>query len=175
MRRPSLRGDVASCFAAYFAAEKADSWALGESYPPDNVDELCVWAFHEWVPTVHGLSRASTASSIGVSLVSAPAFGNPNLHAQDGAFTLVRPSETEHSSPVDRTPFDCAAVSALGLGSGKILHKVVVPRPLAHPGSRNGAIWPPPVSFWSTEREAWPRPRDGAHCEVAPRPCPTRC
>jgi hypothetical protein len=35
-----------------------------------------------------------------------PAAGNPNLHAQQGVFSLYRPSLTEATEPVDRRPLD---------------------------------------------------------------------
>jgi hypothetical protein len=88
--------------AAYFAASGAQKVIRGlndERY-------LTVWAFEysRYVSQRMPDSLFPVTSPIpapSVELVTAPRAGNPNLHAQDGVFTLFRKATFDPDSPVD--------------------------------------------------------------------------
>jgi hypothetical protein len=60
---------------------------------------LCVWALN-----LYGVKRSADVPVI--VRVSAPSFGNPNLHAQRGLFTADNPALFDWSSHVDLRPLD---------------------------------------------------------------------
>lgn len=72
--------------AAYFAAVTAAGWNKGWSAPSDGPTHLAVWALSG--PARHAVNFAFQEQWL--TRVTAPRSGNPNLHAQDGVFTLVR-------------------------------------------------------------------------------------
>ena len=89
--------------AAYFAAKEAATWVVGETIPPnEGVKNLSVWAFNtffsDFYYNIDGTVRT-------VRTVTAPAYGNPNLHAQKGLFTLVGPKFFPPNEEVRRYPF----------------------------------------------------------------------
>lgn len=82
--------------AAYFAAANAaQRCAEAGAHVIDESYALAVWAFHP----------KSDIRSL-VSIIQVPRADNPNLHAQDGVFTIVRPLTVEMAEPVDRRPLD---------------------------------------------------------------------
>jgi hypothetical protein len=48
-----------------------------------------------------------------LEVVTAPAAGNPNLYAQQGAFSLYRPPQVEPTERVDRRPLDVVVAERL--------------------------------------------------------------
>ena len=91
--------------AAYFAASGIDK--AGEQYPMDDKRCLTVWAF-EYTRYIQQLRDRAippvgpyTIVTPGVELITAPRAGNPNLHAQDGVFTLFRKAAFDADGPVD--------------------------------------------------------------------------
>jgi FRG domain len=82
--------------AAYFAAaEAAQNYESGKA-KIGGCDELAVWAYH---PPNLGFGTI-------VSTIQVPRADNPNLHAQDGMFTLVVPPGLDINSSIDRRPLD---------------------------------------------------------------------
>lgn len=70
-------------YAAYFAA--ADAAEPGRKPPPNSDGRMAIWAVQSWF-----IEEISRKWEPGAVLVTAPTVSNPNLHAQMGAFTLVR-------------------------------------------------------------------------------------
>ena len=93
--------------AAYFAAREAALWHWGEgSPPPDGVTHLGLWAYSL---VARGIGRELAgvfAPEDRIEVVTAPAAGNLNLYAQQGVFSLYRPSTVDPQEPVDRRPLD---------------------------------------------------------------------
>ncbi len=92
--------------AAYFAAKQAAMWHWGEAHPPDGVSHLGMWAYSL---VARGIGRELAgvfAPEDRIEVVTAPAAGNPNLYAQQGVFSLYRPSVVDPQEPVDRRPLD---------------------------------------------------------------------
>lgn len=87
--------------AAYFAAKEAAMWLVGEKDFPDGVETLSVWAFNTVFLDVYQkiIKRQ-------VITVTAPAYGNPNLHAQKGLFTLERLQSFSPEGTVCQDPLD---------------------------------------------------------------------
>jgi hypothetical protein len=108
-----------SLVAAYFAAEGAAS-ALRQAQPCSestlaalNEKKLCVWAFA--MDRFSSRFDKEAAAYFGkkappdapVLKVTAPHANNPNLHAQDGLFTVeIQNLKGKLSAPVDRRPLD---------------------------------------------------------------------
>lgn len=104
-------------YAAYFAARNAaqddPTATTGRSAPasagPRNPDDerLVVWALHG--AKIDALARIPGISTQGqfhyVGFVTAPRAGNPNLHAQEGIFTLHVSSDRDDVTP-DGMPLD---------------------------------------------------------------------
>lgn len=104
--------------AAYFAAcDAARRCHEHQSRNIDGCSELAVWALSlehyyfrrqleeldgQWIPMV---------------VVHAPLSEVPNLFAQDGAFTLYRPSQQFADSPIDRRSFEDVLIESLTLPS----------------------------------------------------------
>jgi hypothetical protein len=91
----SLSPYIAAYFAAIDAIKKGDSHAIA------------VWA----VPAVKvfygpGLHASCKNKGIHLYYVTAPRAANPNLHAQDGLFTLCVPDGEFLNGQVDRRPLD---------------------------------------------------------------------
>lgn len=94
--------------AAYFAASKAmESIRLEQN---SNAKMLSVWAFAYPRFVAHFDKQISYSFSNSVDIpvitVTAPHIMNPNLHAQDGLFTLVRKQTSSLSSPVEQVPIN---------------------------------------------------------------------
>jgi hypothetical protein len=99
--------------AAYFAASGVQERSRNLSWQQTNEgdDRFSVWAFEYTryqVSNRAGLWRTERVSTSAptAELVTAPHATNPNLHAQDGVFTLFRPAAIDLDSEVDRRPFD---------------------------------------------------------------------
>lgn len=101
--------------AAYFAAKEAAARLQSDGASPDehlSVIALCLenlffrrkleLQLGNWVPVV---------------VVSAPSSDVPNLHAQDGAFTLHRPIDFNLDAPVDRRSFEEILTTTLEIES----------------------------------------------------------
>ncbi len=82
--------------AAYFAAR--DNIKHGEGQ--DGV----VWAFDS--DSQRYDAKLALSSDVGIRPINAPRASNPNLHAQDGTFTLFLPKSTKPFDAVDRTPLE---------------------------------------------------------------------
>ena len=93
--------------AAYFAAVKAAKWIKHGQAPKEEGDikNLSVWAM-SWSEFTAGQFFALGFEEISVLIVTAPRAGNPNLHAQEGLFTVLRPQRVKLFEPVDRRPLD---------------------------------------------------------------------
>jgi hypothetical protein len=97
--------------AAYFAAEGVMR-ALDQSGAGRFARKrLGIWAFavhavrgRSFSPTGHEV-ESGAADSIKLEIVQAPAFGNPNLHAQKGFFTLERERVPPEGELVRRLPY----------------------------------------------------------------------
>ncbi len=119
--------------AAYFAAEEA---ARKMSEGEDDKDKkLCVWAFA--VNRVASFCSKEDASILGESTppeapvvrVTVPHAHNPNLHAQDGLFTIVLRNVTGRlNDPIDRKPLDAILDGPLGnRTTSTLLYRVRLP------------------------------------------------
>lgn len=88
--------------AAYFAAKEAAMWVVGEKKPPNQgVETLSVWSLNTFFLDVY-----QNKIKRQVITVTAPAYGNPNLHAQKGLFTLERHQAFPPDEPVCQYPLD---------------------------------------------------------------------
>ena len=85
--------------AAYFAALDACN-RTGSQH--SNSETLSVWAFR---PDCLSLT-ASGHGRVHVHTVTVPRAGNPNLHAQDGLFTICSALDSTPDQRVDRRPMD---------------------------------------------------------------------
>jgi hypothetical protein len=99
--------------AAYFAALAAAQWALGNMANKEGVTHLAVWAIENpgLALTLEGLCRGLEKSDPvktpgTLEIVQVPEAGNPNLHAQQGFFTLYVPALAEPTWSVDLRPLD---------------------------------------------------------------------
>lgn len=86
--------------AAYFAAKEAAMWIVEKTIPPKGVQNLSVWAFNTFFSDFYYKIDGT------VRTVTAPAYGNPNLHAQKGLFTLVGPKLFSPNKKVHQYPFE---------------------------------------------------------------------
>jgi hypothetical protein len=141
--------------AAYFAAEGTmreyeESGAKGFSRK-----RLGIWAFA--VHSIRGRvvsrtgrlvesNRASAPDHIRLEIVQAPAFGNPNLFAQKGFFTLERERVPEEGK-VDRNPYVPLNVRLRAVGTMKLLTLPQSQAPrllrfLGHAGVSAASIFP---------------------------------
>ena len=92
--------------AAYFAADEAAQWQLGEKQPPLGADRLGVWAMSKVLFDIHTGIVSIERRDLPIRLVTAPSAGNPNLYAQEGLFTLRTQKEFKLADSVDRRPLD---------------------------------------------------------------------
>ena len=94
--------------AAYFAACDAYNRLRTKGDEATSHEFLSVWAFdysgYLWkLPGDYtGTSRLHPSISPAVHLVTAPRASNPNLHAQDGVFTLFKGKNVKPNDPPDR-------------------------------------------------------------------------
>ena len=94
--------------AAYFAACDAYNRIRTIDYEATSHEFLSVWAFDysaylAKLPGDHtGTSRLHPSIRPAVHLVTAPRASNPNLHAQDGVFTLFRGENVKPNDRPDR-------------------------------------------------------------------------
>ena len=92
--------------AAHFAAS---SFLFRPPAGKSPLGRIAVWAL-----SLAGLRDAASvsqrvkvaSSEFPIVIVTAPRAGNPNLHAQDGVFTLRRRSSSQPPAAVDRRPLD---------------------------------------------------------------------
>jgi hypothetical protein len=91
--------------AAYFAAATAAEWIKGVRPIPPGVQTLSVWAFHA-LSIRFQEKLAEIQPNIRILLITAPRSTNPNLHAQQGIFTLVAKRDVRPDDEVDRTPLN---------------------------------------------------------------------
>ncbi len=97
--------------AAYFAAVDATRWVVGRKQPPAGATHLAVWAITD--PYVKlGVElfirqKQPAGRAVGeLKIVTAPEYGNPNLHAQLGMFTLYNEPNPDPNADVDLRPLD---------------------------------------------------------------------
>lgn len=94
--------------AALFAAKDAAASyeTLVENKEPTDGRELAVWAIGP--EQFRSQLKLASVAGGGVDLitVTAPRSENPNLHAQEGLFTLYRPRHVVLREPIDRRPMD---------------------------------------------------------------------
>ena len=88
---------------AYFAASEAAAKVVSKH--PKAPKKLAVWALSGLeLQRFTFLLKLAGGSSI--TLIAVPRAGNPNLHAQDGVFTLYRPPHFDPQAVPDDTPLD---------------------------------------------------------------------
>jgi hypothetical protein len=92
--------------AAYFAAKEAALWHWEPSRLPDGATHLSVWAYSLLARDIDRTLSNVFVPDERIVIVTAPTAGNPNLHAQQGIFTLYRPTLIEPESAVDRRSLD---------------------------------------------------------------------
>ena len=92
--------------AAYFAARQAATWHWGEAEPPAGITHIGLWAYSLVAGFIGRELSGVFAPEDRIVLVTSPAAGNPNLFAQQGVFSLYRPSAIEPGELVDRRPLD---------------------------------------------------------------------
>lgn len=91
--------------AAYFAAKEAAMWLVGEKDFPDGVKTLSVWALNTiFLDFYRDMMEKQVITE--VITVTAPAYGNPNLRAQKGLFTLERIQSFSPEGTVCQDPLD---------------------------------------------------------------------
>ncbi len=96
--------------AAYFAARQLIDFRnqniehASEEQGSEEADAVVVWAMDS-NPDRYAAPLGLT-SGTGIVRVAAPRASNPNLHAQDGLFTVYRPKETLPPKPVNREPLE---------------------------------------------------------------------
>lgn len=114
--------------AAYFAAKEAAEWIVGEKKPPkEGVETLSIWALNTFF-----LDANREMIKRQVITVTAPAYGNPNLHAQKGLFTLERlqsfsPEGTVCQDTLDKRIKDIIKVNNKLLLPLPIMRKLTIP------------------------------------------------
>jgi hypothetical protein len=101
--------------ASYFAAGPASASA----------EHLCVWALD--LSAVQFVNFERRAEGF-LRFVSAPRFGNANLLAQQGLFTLYSPVPFNWDAPRITTPVDQLVSSWTGIRDVPILFKIELPR-----------------------------------------------
>lgn len=109
-----------SRIAAYFAAVEAARWVVQPKQRPEGARNLAVWALST-VDTKVDLLLSDVMSSVSakmgiqekripfynrVSIVTAPSYGNQNLHAQKGLFTLLKTVSMKPTDPVAARPLN---------------------------------------------------------------------
>jgi hypothetical protein len=92
--------------AAYFAAIGAAAWHWGHRQPPPDATHLGVWSYSLLASRFDATLTDVFSENVAVRPVTAPSSSNPNLHAQEGVFTLYRPPSIDPDGLVDRRPFD---------------------------------------------------------------------
>ena len=125
---------VAAYFAACEANKRCREFEKKNQEVPTN-ESLSVWAFDysaylerlpgHWTGTAMLHPELSPA----VHLVTAPRASNPNLHAQDGVFTLFRPSSVNPTEQPDRRPLNDQVAASIGNDPKKdpLLHEFTLP------------------------------------------------
>ena len=93
--------------AAYFAACDAYNRLRTKGDEATSHEFLCLgfrllWLSPEATGDHTGTSRLHPSISPAVHLVTAPRASNPNLHAQDGVFTLFKGKKVKPNDPPDR-------------------------------------------------------------------------
>jgi hypothetical protein len=114
--------------SAYFAASGAarDLRREGKARPSDEM--LCVWAMTKSLFDVAAIMPQGEENPKTVELVTTPAAGNPNLHAQRGLFLLYRPPSSPPTHTVDVRPWDEVLPEAYSFMSPmKFLYKLLLP------------------------------------------------
>ena len=92
--------------AAYFAAQEAARWCWHPSRSPEGVTHLGIWAYCLLAHRFDLDLGDSATSDRHIIAITAPAAGNPNLHAQEGVFTLHRPLTAGPNELTDTRPID---------------------------------------------------------------------
>ena len=106
--------------AAYFAAREAAVWHREPHTSPKDVTHLGVWAYSLMARDIDRTMPTAFSPEERIEVVTAPRAGNPNLHAQEGVFTLYRPGRMSPEEPVDRKPLN--VVFAESRSSQQLLH-----------------------------------------------------
>ena len=128
--------------AAYFAASGGLSRCEGRSWSDlhSSGERLSVWAFE--YTTYLGFQTGAGYGRLNeyqpkpptAELVTAPHASNPNLHAQDGVFTLFRPEKAETKDEVDRRPLDAQIKETMAVPRDRtIFYHITLPMSEAHP------------------------------------------
>jgi hypothetical protein len=153
--------------AAYFAAFKASVWNWDPATRPAGATHLCLWAYSLIARNIDRALSDVFAPDERIIVVSAPSAGNPNLHAQEGVFTLYRPTVVDADAPVDRRSLDAVVAER---NSSQLMLRFTVPieeapvllRLLAKEGASGARLFPGfggVVSSMNEERY-WRRPED---------------
>jgi len=106
--------------AAYFAAREAAVWHHEPHRAPPDVTHLGVWAYSLMARNIDQTMPTAFSPEDRIIVITAPRAGNPNLHAQEGVFTLYRPGRMVAAEPVDRNPLN--VVFAESNSSQQLLH-----------------------------------------------------
>lgn len=118
--------------AAYFAAKEAAMGLIGEKDFPKGVETLSVWALNTFFLDVY-----QNKIKRQVITVTAPAYGNPNLHAQKGLFTLERlqsflPDRAVYQYPLDKRVIDIVNINDKLVVQLPIMRELAIPISASH-------------------------------------------
>lgn len=123
--------------AAYFAAKEASEWIVGVKKPPkEGVETISVWALNIFFLDFYQHIMKKQVNTE-VITVTAPAYGNPNLHAQKGLFTLERhqsfsPDEAVCQYTLDKRVIDIVNIKDKPLVQLPIMRELTIPISASH-------------------------------------------
>ena len=121
--------------AAYLAAKEAAEWIVGVKKPPkEGVKTLSVWALNTFFLDVY-----QNKIKRQVITVTAPAYGNSNLHAQKGLFTLERLQSFSPDGAVCQYPLNKRVKDIVNIND-KLLVQLPIMRELTIPISASHEI-----------------------------------
>ena len=109
--------------AAYFASKDAIETRTSIPEPTKRPEKLGVWVCSSTI-----LDSENITPKPEVALVTVPRAWNPNLHAQQGLFTLYIPQIMEDDAPVDTKSFDQVIYSLKPIGIADHLVSLQGPR-----------------------------------------------
>jgi len=125
---------VAAHFAACEACQRCREFEDKDEEPPSD-EFLSVWAF-DYSAYLYRLPGFHVGTTIlhpdqrpAVHLVTAPRASNPNLHSQDGVFTLFQRQSVKPDDPPDRRPLNVQVEESIGnhAGSRPLFYEFTLP------------------------------------------------
>lgn len=115
----------AALFAAKDAASKLKS--RDESQGPGTEAMMAVWAIApEQLRSSLKMARVG-GKVTDLVMVTAPRAQNPNLHAQEGLFSLCRPPKVKMDDPIDRRPMDTMLSECISTPKSPLMYRFVLP------------------------------------------------